>query len=183
MYKLNIYRKTGCYCAHPVLIYDHRGNIFYNSNWAGNFRGYFNLPVGQYYTNNNVKYLKEPIATPIIHLPRKERNKPLPKSIKIQFGNNPAKATIYHKQNRILFDKKYLEKPLYEIWFIFYHELGHKLYQTEWKADLYATKRMFKAGFNESQILLAPWSSLSSKQEFRKTILIKSVNHAANTKK
>ncbi len=180
MTKLNIYRKSGCHCNGPVLIYDHKGILFYSSDWAGGFIGLFNLPVGTYYTKQNVKILKSPLPSPVIHLPQKERNQKIPKSVKIHFGHNPAKATIYHKQNKILFDKSFLTKPLYEIWFIFYHELGHKLYYTEHKADLYAAKRMFKHGFNESQIMLAPFNSLSSKNFFRTSLIIKTVNHASS---
>ena len=179
MRKLDLHKKTGFFADRPIKIFDHRGILFYDSTWAGNFLGLFNLPVGVYYTNALLTQLPDPVSSPVIHLPRKERRNKIPKSIKIEFGRNPAKATIYHRQNRILFDNSFKRKPLYEIWFVFYHELGHKLYESEHKADLYAAKQMFKRGFNESQIMLAPWNSLSSKNYFRKSLILKTVNHAS----
>jgi hypothetical protein len=175
MHRFDIPHKTGCFCKGSFRIYDYKGRLFYDSSWPGQTLGLFNLPEGTYYTKENIKFLDKPNPSPVLRLPRRERNKKPPKNIIIKFGNNPAKATIFHKQNKILFDTQFLQKPLYVIWFIYYHELGHKLYKSEHKADLFAAKMMFRDGFNETQIMQAPFDSLSSKNNFRKHLILKSL--------
>lgn len=177
MHRLDITCKTGCFCKGVFHIYDYKGGLFYSSEWPGQFIGLFNLPEGVYHTKADITILDKPIPKPVLHLPRRERKKKPPKNITIKFGNNPAKATIFHKQNKILFDTQFLRKPLYVVWFIYYHELGHKLYTAEHKADLFAAKMMFRDGFNETQIMRAPFDSLSSKNNFRKHLILKTLNH------
>lgn len=177
MHRLDIPHKTGCFCKERFRIYDYKGILFYCSDWPGQFIGLFNLPEGTYYTKANITILPKPNPSPVLKLPRRERHKKPPKNITVQFGHNPSKATIYHKQNRILFDTQFLRKPLYVVWFIYYHELGHKLYKSEHKADLFAAKMMFRDGFNETQIMQAPFNSLSSKQNFRKHLILKTLHH------
>jgi hypothetical protein len=171
--KIVVKRKTGFHSNERVIIYDFRNQLFYDSIWAGNFIGLFNLPIGTYYTNSNITKLNKPVKTPYVPLPKRERNKKMPKRLIIKYAENPSKATIFHDTNTIVFDTSFLRKPLYVVYFIMFHELGHKLYKTEHKADLYATKRMFGAGFNQSQIMLAPFQSLSSKNHFRRSLILK----------
>ena len=78
----------------------------------------------------------------------------------------------------IVFDNSFKSKPLYVTYFIFFHELGHKYYKKEHYADLYAAKHMLNSGFNVTQVLQAPFQSLSAKSMIRAQLLINNFNHA-----
>ena len=74
----------------------------------------------------------------------------------------------------ITFDGSFQDSPLYEIWMIFYHECGHRLYKTEKYCDRYAAKCMLRDGYNPSQIGYAVIDSLSDRQDERKEFVIDS---------
>jgi hypothetical protein len=160
--------KTGFSSLLPFVIYEMNGNIFYSSDFTDKIKKgetlYFNVPAGIYKYDGSFTKLLSPVSIKDISLPLKERNI-TQKRYDIVFGNNPNKCTIYYDTGVILFDSQFKKSPLYIKYGIYYHELGHHFYKTEWKADLYSVKKMLEKGFNPSQIGLASLESLSNKPE------------------
>jgi len=136
----------------PVIILDESNNLFYTSKELNNFKGRFNLPSGKYQTNNTLKKLEKPLNYVIV-LPKFERNFNTDVyKFRIMFGENINKCTIFHNRNTILFDNSFLNKSKCVLYTILEHEHGHKYYFTEWKADIFAFKKMLELGYNPSQI-------------------------------
>ncbi len=157
-----------------ILIYDYRGKEFYNTRDLKKVRK-FNLPEGTYYVaSGNFKKLRRPVKFPKSKYYRKERDLGN-KDYKITFALNPNKATIYHNKALIVFDTSFRHKPLYEIIFILYHEIGHQYYYSEHKTDHYARNKMLEKGYNPSQIGKGILFSLSGRQLNRKELLVNSL--------
>lgn len=64
-------------------------------------------------------------------------------------------ARTYVKNNLIEITSRMNDYPISVIYFIIGHELGHNLYKTEWKCDLFACHLMAKKGFGLSQCIYA----------------------------
>ena len=168
MKDLILEQKTGFVSSLPFCVYEPNGNVFYSSEFTDKIakgeRLEFNLPAGEYRYDGS--FIKLPFPIPVRHitLPMKERNY-APKRYEIRFGDNPNKCTIFYDEGVILFDNSFKNKPLYIKYHIYFHELGHHWYKTEWKADLYSAKKMLEKGFNPSQIGLANLESLTNKPD------------------
>jgi hypothetical protein len=175
MKDLILEEKTGFLSTMPFTIFEPNGTIFYSSDFTENIsegrKLEFNLPLGNYKFDGNFVKLPEPIKTINFPLPPKERHIGS-KRYKIEFGNNPNKCTIFYDEGLILFDNSFLQKPLYNRYGVYFHELGHHWYKTESKADLYAVKKMLEYGFNPSQIGRVFLESLSEKSEDRQKQII-----------
>lgn len=169
--ELIVTKKTGfkVVSKNPVIIYDHRGKIFYDNSDLINFSGFFNLPIGSYYINSGdfIPLLK-PVYFKLNDLPLPERNKKFPFDFEIIFENNRHKATINWITETISFDKSLLTLPLPHLYFILFHEFAHQKYKTEKLADAYAENQMLLRGFNPSQIAKASVETLSHRQFERK---------------
>ena len=126
----------------------------------------FNLPKGTYYSDNNIKVLKEPVKYKIT-MPKFERNIKRPKVIVWTWGNNPNKATIVLEKGFVLLDNSWKNFPPFVVTYIKYHELGHYHFKSEIGADAYARCMMLKRGYNPSQIGMASRLSLSPKSSHR----------------
>lgn len=176
MRQITLNKKTGFKVNdiyQPVVIRDHRGILFYTTEPLLPKVKEFNLPPGTYCVDNGYfSPMILPVSYGNIKLPFPERALPKPDNFKVEFGNNPNKCTIFWKEGRILFDSSFKEKPLYEVFFILFHEEGHSRYKTEDKADLYAAKKMLDYGFNPYQVGIAPLFSLSDRQMFRKNNIV-----------
>ena len=164
MQLISIDQKTGFKAVgNTVVILDRNLQPFYN--WTGKTGFLFNLPAGIYYTTSIIEKRPKPKIFKIPSLPKPEKpGAKLPKAITIKIGDNPHKASIWTRDNFILFDSglfKIHSKP--RIVYIFLHEIGHYFYRTEWKADLFAAVQMLKKGYNPSQIFDASRNSLSKK--------------------
>lgn len=158
----------------PIVIRDARGIMFYDTTLLVPKVQYFNMPVGIFYVESGYFVPTfSPRVYPLAKLPKPERNRRRPFDFKIEFANNPNKCSIIWDEKRIVFDNSFWDKPLPEIWFIYYHEIGHALYETEEYADLYASNMMKKRGYNPSQICYAHINSLSSANFERKQFLNK----------
>lgn len=135
----------------------------------------FNLPVGKYYVNNIIfrkpeftPYISE---TPLIPIPEKYKD-----GMKIVFGDNKHKATVFRNEGRILVDKKFNKEILwYEpaLVFLLGHELSHYVIpdykdvdMRESLCDKNSRALMYKLGYNPSQITIACKMLLSS--DYRK---------------
>lgn len=159
----------------PIVIRDNRGISFYDTNGLDNVTK-FNMPPGEYYVDSGNFVKSATVKTfPHISLPFRERFFfPNPEKFHIVFANNPNKCTVNWSAGIITFDVSFSESPLPQIWMIFYHECGHRLYKTEKYCDRYAAKCMIKDGYNPSQIGYAVIDSLSDRQDPRKEFVIDS---------
>ena len=173
MRELILEQKTGFETSMPFEIFDLNGFLFYddkfNDKIANGERLRFNLPSGKYNFNGSFIRLDKPVEFEKITLPPKERHIQKPKKgYQVIYGNNPNKCTIYYKAGIIIFDNSFRETPIFYRYGIYFHEIGHHFYKTEWKADMYATKKMIDFGFNPSQIALTGLLTLSSDSYDRK---------------
>lgn len=184
MRALNVTKKTGYKITDisvPVNIRDYRGILFYTTEPIMPVYE-FNLPAGQYFVDSG--YFKErfsPINFKQANLPFPEKIFSLPPfDFKIMFAPNPNKCSIFWKEKVIIFDDSFIDRPLPELFFIYYHECGHSKYgyntrysmkESEAFCDLYASNKMLELGFNPSQINKAPKDSLSDKQQYRKDFI------------
>ena len=168
MRNLILEEKTGFSSIMPFTIYEMNGQVFYSSEFTDHIskgqRLEFNLPAGEYKYDGSFIKLPFPISMVSVNIPLPERNI-TKKRYEIRFGNNPNKCTIFYDEGVILFDDSFKNKPLYIKYHIYFHELGHHWYKTEWKADLYSAKKMLEKGFNPSQIGLANLESLTNKPD------------------
>jgi hypothetical protein len=115
----------------------------------------FNLPKGNYITDNNLQVLSSPVKYSVPSLPSPEKNIQPPADIEIVWMDNPNKCSILLNTGLIVCSPYIKSKSRAEQMFIIYHELGHYLYSTEKYCDLYATKRMIEEGFNPSQCVFS----------------------------
>ncbi len=182
--KLTVTRKTGFIITNPdvpVIIRDVRGIRFYDTTPIMPVFD-FNLPPGIYLVDQGYfKPMSSPINFKQAKLPQSETMFPnTPYNFDITFAENPNKCTIFWQEKMIVFDNKFLDAPYPELYFIYFHELGHsrygfdKLYSmmdAEAYCDLYASNKMLEMGFNPSQIKAAPENTLSSKQDYRKDFI------------
>jgi hypothetical protein len=177
MYDLVLEKKTGFMSTMPFEIFDNKGILFYDSTFTKHIAEgrpvRFNLPIGIYTYNGNFIKLESPIPVLNITLPLRERNIDTGRKYKIKWGENKNKCTIFYKEATILFDNSLLTLPLYVRYGIYYHELGHLYYKTEYKADFYGAKRMLELGFNPSQVGRVLLVGLSDKSRERKEKMIK----------
>ena len=157
----------------PVIIRDFRGKLFYETESRLPRIQVFNLPPGKYYVDSGNFYeLPRPNQFKLPRLPRRERHhKPFPSHFRFRFAPNPHKCTIFWGRKEIVCDPSLKDKPLSDLYFILFHEFAHHKYGTEKYADLGAAHMMLRRGFNPSQIIRAPISSLSEKQIDRKNYL------------
>ena len=127
----------------------------------------FNLPKGNYETENRL-IKTEPIIYKTPELPTPERNIKAPDDLKIIVSTNPNKCSVAKQKGLIILDPSLLKEPKPFLHFILFHEVGHYDYETEWKCDVFAAKKMLELGYNPSQCLYAQYVSLSEKQNDRK---------------
>ena len=176
MKKFTIDKKTGfVITALPVIIYDDKGKIFYDTNNVNKKVRAFNMPIGDYVLNTGkIKSLDRPVSYVLFDLPIRQRiGRPKIDNFTIEVGDNPNKCSILWGEKKIIFDKNFIKNlTRSEINYIIYHERGHELYSKEEYADFYAANEMLKSGFNPSQIGLAILDTLSPKQIERKTFII-----------
>lgn len=170
MQKLTLHSKTGFTTPQRgVEIYDTKGRPFYVRE---NVRGVFNLPKGEYLTNDILSKCK-PRKYRVKPLPIRERNFPKKPFKYVIQPYNSAKCQIDKETGTVYISNEFWKDlNLPEKIFILKHEEGHYRYGTETFCDLYAATEMLKLGFNPSQIKLAIHNTLSPKNWNRKKRLI-----------
>jgi hypothetical protein len=142
----------------------------------------FNLPSGRYFVDSGYfKQAAKPIDYKLEKLPMAETALAVPPhDFSIMFAPNKNKCTIFWGKKTIVFDTKFIDAPYPELWFIYFHECGHSKYgferlytmpEAEAFCDLYASNEMLRMGFNQSQIVKAPKTTLSEKQNYRKNFI------------
>lgn len=164
MYKLS--KKTGFSCAGAVLVTRPNGSVFYEHKKKAPFT--FNLPAGTYNIKaENLKVLRNPIEYKINAKRKQESTHELPKrgELKIEFGDNPNKASIWVKKHYILLDNQYKNAPEVVKEYLIAHEIGHYRYKTERFADEFAQQVLLDKGFPMSLIVQAAASTLFNGHE------------------
>jgi hypothetical protein len=146
----------------PVLLQDSTGLPYYYRQTNCPMID-INLPLtGSYIISNVIEVQENPLIdysdkAKTIELPEEERIR-FAKKITFDFkdfaGKSPAR--IFAPLGRIEINKKNFKDYPFE-WsiFIYYHEIGHVYYSTEWKCDLFAFKAFLMLNFNPSQSFLA----------------------------
>jgi len=163
-------KTTGFWSNDPCILINAGGNTFYYMENDTCRRITFNLPQGEYDVKSDIKPLARPLRYKCPKLPEREKMIPI-KEIEVRIGRNKNKASIDVRSGAILIDSQFI-KNICEQKFISGHELGHFLYRTEWKCDLFSAKLMLENGYNPSQCFYSNAFCLSDKQEERKDILL-----------
>lgn len=175
MYKINIGQKTGFKILRPekeVVIRDDRGILFYSTEFKTPKVVEFNLPAGKYIVDSGYfRSMSNPVDYPLMPLPPKQRNRPIPHDFKMIWSKNPNKCSIVWPEKKIVFDVSLKDYSLPELDFIKFHEYSHANYHTEKYCDLKAANYMILKGYNPIQIGVSQIDSLSGKQSHRKEFL------------
>lgn len=153
--------KTGFEASGSVRVLYPDGSVFYAIDKKGPFQ--FNLPKGRYIFQTPVKRLARPVVFQFKSKRKVEKNIPLPgiKDLKIEYGDNPNKATIFLKEFRILFDNQFKTAAPVIKDYLLYHEIGHFLYKSEEFADEFAQESLIRLGYPESLVYKASRDTLS----------------------
>lgn len=185
--KLDLKEKTGfrnINYGEPIIIWDHRNIPFYDSRYLNKPVKCFNLPKGRFnIISGKIAKTVRPYEYQKFNLPKPQKNKPLPHDFKVIFTDTPHKALIDWEKKEIIFDNYFKLRPLPEVLFIFFHEMGHSKWggyipgtkqynDAEHYCDMFAHNMMLEEGYNPSQIGLSPIKSLSDRQPKRKEKLI-----------
>lgn len=154
MVNLSVKNKTGFYSPTDVKIYDDKGHVFYEKSCNNKNQGqvFFNLPEGEFTSENKVHLLNRPLRYILPALPFQEHIIPIPEDIEIIKTDNPHTCTILLATGKILCDYKVFDWPLANRTHVLFHELGHYYYKTESKCDIFASRKMLKIGYNPSQL-------------------------------
>lgn len=136
----------------PIKIYDNKNRPFYikERSVLPSGRVYFNLPTGKYITENTLEKLHRPIHYKLPPLPIQEWQKKIPK-ITIKVEPNPHKCSVFYDTGIIILDPSFAKQTKPSLLHILFHEIGHFLYKTEWKCDIFSSAQMLKRGYNPSQ--------------------------------
>lgn len=176
MEKLTVNKKTGFRVIdpyEPIIIRDSRGILFYSTEDMTPRVEYFNLPEGEFWVESGwFEQAKKPREYTLATLPPIERDYGDMSDFKISYEPNESKCTVYWDLKEIVFDTSFQERPIPEVMFILFHEFGHRYFETEEFADLYASNQLKLLGYNPTQIALAQVGSLSERQTKRKEYLV-----------
>jgi hypothetical protein len=158
-------KKGGFHCDGQVKVHTPDGKVFYEFKKKTPF--YFNLPKGIYHIEGNVKPLKKAIEYKIKEKRKKESDHALPQrnELKIEFGDNPNKASIWVKKHYILLDNRYKDAPQVVKDYLIAHEIGHYRFKTERYADEFAQQVLLDKGYPMSLIVQAAASTLFNGHE------------------
>lgn len=148
----NLEKKQGFKTSSPVKIYK-AGELFYSYKPEKGQTVHFNLPKGKMYSSSTDLEMCEPYEYNFKGSRQIERqNFIIPEFLKVKFGKNPNKATIFLDKGEILIDSKYKNSGEVVLKHILYHEKAHFLYSTEEFCDEYAMEKLLEEGYNKSQI-------------------------------
>lgn len=168
MYYFKVDKKSGFQSFDKnLLIIDSNDGIPFYFRPNENQNQKFNLPVGDYETQNKIYKLKKPIFYSLPKMKTRYNFQKYPTKLKIFFGYNPNKCTVDLDNHTILFDESFRNEPRFVIDFIKFHELGHFRYsgkglQSEKDCDNFACLCMLIVGYNPSQIRTANEISLGN---------------------
>jgi hypothetical protein len=154
MRTFRVEKPTGYTAQNRVLIFDADGQPFYRFETnKGTIK--FNLPKGSYMTASDITELPRPHKYEFKRTRKREFFNYTPPRIgdlKIEFADNPNKASVYPKKHLVVIDNSFKALPKYCIQYLLAHEVGHYHYKTEEFCDEFAQELMLEKGFNKSQI-------------------------------
>jgi hypothetical protein len=163
--KVSISNKAGFIASGAVQVNDNQGRPFYSFKKNGVFK--FNLPRGVYSITGKVKQLQKPVE--YIFKPSRKREHfhelPVNGELKIIYGNNPNKASIFPKKHVVIIDNQYKKAHPVVKDYLLFHEIGHYLYKTEKFADEFAQENLIKKGYPFSLIVKAAEKTLFNGHE------------------
>src|SRR6185436_6871846 len=92
----------------PIVIFDERGMVFYDTHELDHIVWHFNLPEVNYFLKEGeIKKMPVPVEYDLLPLPPAERNKKgIPEHFDIYFDENPYKATVFWDKKAMLFDNE-----------------------------------------------------------------------------
>jgi hypothetical protein len=158
--KFRVKRKTGILTNDQnVCIFDRDGLPFYNMQNVGP-KFTFNLPRGEYYSNNNLIELSKPLNYTMPELKRRYNFMVAPRKFRYVYANNPNKCSVDLLRGLVIFDHSFKDFPRFIKAYIKYHELGHYRYSgkgqvSEKDCDDFSFICMIKAGYNPAQVVTA----------------------------
>lgn len=141
----------------PIVVYNTGGRILFSRPNKSRKLVVFNLPHDTAVKTSNrlvrvsKKKQRVPTFEELFRMYPKQNNYKLPKKgqLKIVYGVNKNKASIYPTKHLIFCDKNLFSSlPLPSVKFILFHEIGHYFYEDEDLTDLYATVCMLKNGYS-----------------------------------
>ncbi len=147
-----------------IVIYDMYNKPFYvNPNMEGSLN--FNLPVGEFFTDN---FITEKPFKPYVKYCNPNFKGVDPNSFDIIFTENKNKASINYAGKYIKIDTSHCKDFLPCVYYLFKHEIGHLIngsdihnpnggliFDAELHCDKYAENWMLSHGFNPSQVELS----------------------------
>lgn len=134
----------------PVTITRADGIAYINTQKRGD-KYRMNIPPGHYdiigpHTIERARAYERRINLPI----RQRLNF---RTYALEYAPNPHIGTIDHRRGVITLDTKLKNEPDHVRKFVYLHELGHKKYQDEHLADLYAAKNLIAKGYDPALIM------------------------------
>lgn len=163
-----------------IVIYEGDGETPFYVHRANKLPCYFNLPPGQYVTNNKLVQQSQPRKYKLPELPPRQREGAIPERITWAYGINPNKASIFREKGISILDKSlaFVTRPQRVA--IKLHELAHYFYKSEEYCDRWATRMMLRMGFNPSQAFRAVQKTLSNNPDSlaRKGAVLKNCERA-----
>ncbi len=160
-------KKSGFVCYEsPLIIYDSNGlPFYYRENIKKNQK--FNLPEGNYSTQNFLVKLSKPVFYKLPKLKPRYVFIKYPDNFTEIYEPNPNKCTVDLDKATITYDTEYLDETRVIKAFIKFHELGHYRYSghgqiSERECDDFASWAMLQAGYNPSQVRYASEYSLGN---------------------
>jgi hypothetical protein len=158
-----------------ILIFDENLRPFYakkNDNHGGKIR--FNLPVGTFYTENNLRPLKERIRYKLNDLPAPTKITPLPEKFSFRISPNPNKCSTNLQTGVMVMDTDLAKESRCITDFVKFHELGHYYYSgdenSEKNCDIFAINKMLENGYNPSQCASVKYCISCANDERKKNI-------------
>lgn len=139
----------------------------------------FNVPKGNWKTENDLSELEKPLKFICPPLPPKTVNREMKKFV-FRVGDNPNKCTIDFsgKDADVFIDREIDSQEIPHFVFVMFHENGHfryggkkhgtkEYFDDEHFCDVYASTKMLELGFNPSQCIFAIEMCLSEEDSAR----------------
>lgn len=167
---------TGIACRDEIIKLTNReGRTLYYFENPERKRVTFNIPTGEWQTDNDLTRLRRPLIYVCPKLPKPDKTGDI-KPLKYFVEDNPNKCSIDVKTGNVIIDKSIFEKDIPFLCFVLFHENGHFFYKGgtfsgEACCDIFAAKKMMERGYNPSQIYFAQEFCLSEKSIERKDFL------------
>jgi hypothetical protein len=114
MKNFRVNKPTGYTAENRVLIFDGEGKPFYRFETNGQIK--FNLPKGNYMTASEINELPKPHAYNFKRTRKREffnYTPPKISELKIEFADNPNKASVYPKKHLVVIDNSFKALPKY----------------------------------------------------------------------